>query len=405
MRQSVALCIGAGVAALAIYYAYRKSQKRKILVVGSINVDLYQRTQGGAVTFAKKSVSVQPIKGMTLPASSFVANPKVNTGKVAEGAEEAFVLTMDGPFEQKTGGKGANAAAAAAQTFACDFLGNMGEASAAENEALLRDLARFGKVGTEYISVLPGKPTGTAYILLFDDNDNAILLLGGANQAWPGQAELMAPGGRLHKAVSGAAAVMLQREVPEYVNVATARLARSLGTPVLMDVGGTDSPLDPNLLPHVSLIAPNESELTFISGVATQDPATGAVKGALVRKAVRALRDKFGAAGNPAVEVLVTLGALGSLHFAPDGTETHVGCFALQTPDGKPRDTCGAGDCYRGSYVGARYGEGRTVEDSMRWAAAAAACSVEVEGAMPSMPPRSAIAARYAQPMARADAL
>ena len=34
------------------------------------------------------------------------------------------------------------------------------------------------------MSLLEAQPTGTAYILLFDDNDNAIALLGGANQAW-----------------------------------------------------------------------------------------------------------------------------------------------------------------------------------------------------------------------------
>ena len=162
-----------------------------VLVVGSINVDLYQRTQSGAVKFAGKAVDLTPIKGMTLPASSFVANPKIKLqeGVVSKpGEEEAFVLTMDGPFEQKTGGKGANAAAAAGQTFACDLFANMGEASAEENKALLRDLAAFGGVGTRFTRTLEGTPTGTAYILLFDDNDNAILLLGGANQAWPAQA-------------------------------------------------------------------------------------------------------------------------------------------------------------------------------------------------------------------------
>lgn len=163
---------------------------------------------------------------------------------------------MDGPFEQKTGGKGANTAAAAGQTFACDLFGNMGKASERENAALLRDLHTFGAVGTEYISVLPDCPTGTAYILLFEDNDNAILLLGGANQQWPPQEELEAVGGRLYSAISDSVAVMLQREerrtppshlngciypvaptslflvmsqVPEYVNVSTARLASSLG--------------------------------------------------------------------------------------------------------------------------------------------------------------------------------
>lgn len=269
----------------------------------------------------------------------------------------------------------------------------MGAKSEAENKALLGDLAAFGQVGTQYINVLPNLPTGTAYIVLFDDNENAILLLGGANQAWPPAGELTARGGRLRRAVSNAVAVMLQREVPEYVNVATAKLARSLGKPVIMDIGGTDAPLDPELMPYLSLICPNESELTFISGVKTQDES-GAIDGREVRRAVAALRTTLAEAGNPSVEVLVTLGSLGSVHFGADGTETRVGCFDLETPDGKPRDTTGAGDCFRGSYVAARYGEGRTVEEAMCWAAAAAACSVEAEGAMPSMPARDKIAAR-----------
>ena len=76
--------------------------------------------------------------------------------------EEGLVLTMDGPFEQKTGGKGANAAAAAGQTFACELVANMGGASAEQNAMLRRDLAAFGGVGTQFTSVLEGTPTGTA---------------------------------------------------------------------------------------------------------------------------------------------------------------------------------------------------------------------------------------------------
>ena len=99
-----------------------------------------------------------PLKGMTLPASSFVAHPKMATqpgiaGRYTPGEEEVFLLTMDGPFEQKTGGKGANAAAAAAQTYACELYGNLGDASAAENAALTRDLAAYGAVGTRHLAL------------------------------------------------------------------------------------------------------------------------------------------------------------------------------------------------------------------------------------------------------------
>ena len=98
-----------------------------------------------------------PLKGMTLPASSFVAHPKMATqpgiaARYTPGEEEAFLLTMDGPFEQKTGGKGANAAAAAAQTYACELYGNLGKASAAENAALTRDLAAYGAVGMRHLT-------------------------------------------------------------------------------------------------------------------------------------------------------------------------------------------------------------------------------------------------------------
>ena len=371
-------------------------QLGRVLVIGSVNVDLYQRTQNGAVVFGESSLDLAPVKGMTLPADSFVAQQDVACADA-----ESFVLSMDGPFEQKTGGKGANAAAAAGQTCACEFLGNFGGASAAENEVIFTDLAAKN-VATPRATTLPDVPTGTAYILLFDDNDNAIVLIGGANQEWPEAAALAAPGGKLHAAVTECACVMLQREVPPHVNVAAAKLARDLGKPVFLDLGGTDAPLDPALLPYISVIAPNESELTFVTGVPTSR-ADGGVAPELVREAVAALKAQFAAAGNSDVEVLVTLGSEGSMHFgsawsggADAAHETRMGRFELATADGRPRDTTGAGDCYRGSFVAKRYGEGATVEEAMRWAAAAAACSVEAEGALTSMPAREDIEARAA---------
>ena len=195
------------------------STGERVLVVGSINVDLYQRLDGGKATFGGNSLSVAPIKGMTLPAASFLGTEAIkaecdSTGLSYEaGAEEALVLSMVGPFEQKTGGKGANAAAAAGQTFACELIGNMGVLSAAENAALLADLETYGQVDVSRGAVLADAPTGTAYILLFDDNDNAIILIGGANQIWPPMEELRtgAEGGNLRAAISECLCLMLVR--------------------------------------------------------------------------------------------------------------------------------------------------------------------------------------------------
>ncbi|EOD17825.1 hypothetical protein EMIHUDRAFT_464156 [Emiliania huxleyi CCMP1516] len=326
-----------------------------VLVVGSINIDLYAKLREDRLSFGgSPPVDVMPVKGMTLPAASFV-----------EKLDEA----------------------------------GLGGAAAASDPISL-------------VQSIDG-PTGTAYILQFEDNDNAIVLVGGANQDWPGLASLLGgnEGSGLRAAIGRSSAVMLQREVPDHVNVAVAQCAAALGKDVFMDVGGTDSPLDPALLPYLGVVAPNESELTFITGVETKGP-DGKPELQRVRAAVAALKDSCRAAGNPSVEVLVTFGGEGSLHFgagwdgageaAADGAlplECRMGSFVLGTADGRPVDTTGAGDCFRGSYVAARYADGKGVAESLRWAAAAASLACEVEGAMVSMPDRASICERLEGPM------
>jgi len=372
-----------------------RPQGGRVLVVGSINVDLYQKMQPSSIQLGEKAVDVTPVKGMTLPSKSFLEHEGIAAQglKASPGEEEALVMTMKGPFEQKTGGKGANAAAAAAQTLACELFCNFGQASAEANKELLADLKAYGNVDTSRCSLVPG-PTGTAYILLFGDRDNAIVLLAGGNAQWDKSKPVSAA---LHTAIATCCAVMLQREIPDFVNVAVAKAAHTLGKPVVMDMGGTDAPLDPELIPYLSVVAPNETELTFISGVDTNEDSQVSLP--MVHKAVAAFKDRAREAGNASVEVLVTLGGLGSIHFASDWApsaqagETRMGHFRLTTADGRPKDTTGAGDCFRGSFVAARYGESRSVEEAMQWAAAAGALSVEVEGAMPSMPTRAAIEA------------
>merc|ERR1719291_1409765 len=105
---------------------------------------------------------------MTLPAKSFVENegvaPQLSAAGLAcaAGEEEALVLKMSPPFEQKTGGKGANAAAAAGQTLGCELVCQFGRASAEANATLLSDLETYGRVDTSRSRTVDG-PTGTAY--------------------------------------------------------------------------------------------------------------------------------------------------------------------------------------------------------------------------------------------------
>jgi len=52
--------------------------------------------------------------------------------------------------------------------------------------------------------------------------------------------------------------LLLQREIPEHVNVIAARVAREAGTLVILDMGGRDEPLSDDLLKNVDIISPNE---------------------------------------------------------------------------------------------------------------------------------------------------
>jgi hypothetical protein len=115
------------------------------------------------------------------------------------------------------------------------FIGNFGAASEVENRALLADLSKYGAVDTTRCAVLPGSPTGTAYILLFADGDNAIVLIGGANQLWPAERALFegAEGAPLREAIESSCAVMLQREVgtPHRTSQADSSSVQRIGAP------------------------------------------------------------------------------------------------------------------------------------------------------------------------------
>lgn len=50
----------------------------------------------------------------------------------------------------------------------------------------------------------------------------------------------------------------MQREIPEYVNVIAAKIAREAGTLVILDMGGRDELLSHELIHYIDIISPNE---------------------------------------------------------------------------------------------------------------------------------------------------
>jgi ribokinase len=65
--------------------------------------------------------------------------------------------------------------------------------------------------------------------------------------------------------------LLLQREIPEFVNVIAARIAKEAGTMVILDVGGRDEPFTEELFRYVDILSPNETELIRVIGKKPKD--------------------------------------------------------------------------------------------------------------------------------------
>lgn len=95
--------------------------------------------------------------------------------------------------------------------------------------------------------------TGQAYILsLKESGDNSIVIVGGTNQATMGDLDES-----WRKAIAEAEILLLQREVPQEMNILAAKYARAHNCKVILDMGGQDTPLTRELLENVDVISPN----------------------------------------------------------------------------------------------------------------------------------------------------
>ena len=299
------------------------------------------------------------------------------------------------------GGKGANQAVAAARLVAgarpVKFVGVFGnDAHAVELEAELR----ANGVDVSLSERAHDLPSGQGFVMLSPDGAASSVVIPGANSQWPtDEAELVR---RMEAATRGAAVVMLQREIPDRVTLAAARAARARGALVLLDAGGVDDSIPPELLSAVDYVMPNESELAR----QTHMPAD---TDDLAFAAAEAL------AGAGAARVLTTLGARGALLVSKNVSDADAGGFlrarfpAAEVPGGQgPLDATAAGDAFRAA-VAAFLAEdrdaataktrGETANGALvsarvaRAAAAAGALAAGAVGAVPSLPSRAAVAA------------
>ncbi|KAJ0985923.1 hypothetical protein J5N97_004279 [Dioscorea zingiberensis] len=246
------------------------------------------------------------------------------------------------------------------------FLGCVGSDA---HGRLIEDALVDRGVRLDRLQRIEATPTGHAVVMLQENGQNSIIIVGGANMwGWPDEVEA-----EDLEVVKEAGIVLLQREIPDRVNLQVAKAAQRANVPVILDVGGMEGPLPKELINLVDILSPNETELARLTGMPTEtfEQITHAVM-------------KCHEMGTK--QVLVKLGEKGSALFIEGQEPIRQPIITAK----RVVDTTGAGDTFTAAFAVALV-EGKSKTECLKFAAAAASLCVQVKGAIPSMPERTTV--------------
>ncbi|MBR0576734.1 ribokinase [Proteiniclasticum sp. BAD-10] len=271
-------------------------------------------------------------------------------------------------YRNAPGGKGSNAAVAAARAGAhVSAYATVGKD--ANGEYLLARWKDEG-VDTKHTIVREGANTGFVAITLEDSGQNRLIIFPGAN--------MLTPPDQLEEAFQDPFdAVLLQFEIPFETNARAIELANSKGIITVLDAGPAQK-YDLEKLPPVTILSPNETETKALVGIYPSDEAT--MKEASMKLAER----------NGCKYVVLKLGDRGSYIYG-EGLEVLVPPYKVNAID-----PTAAGDAFTGVLAKA-FAETRDIVESAKIANAAGALTCTKLGAQPSLPTAAEIEAFLAQ--------
>lgn len=293
--------------------------KNDVVVIGSNMVDL--------ITYLKR----MPVEGETVEAPS---------------------------FEMGCGGKGANQAVAAAKLGSkVGFVSMVGDDDFGQMQ-----LNNYKNVGIDVSTVGVGTVnSGVAPIFVDPSSDNRIIIVKGAN-------EELTPAvlDKYEDEIKGAKIVVLQQEIPLKTNYRAIEIANNYDVPVLLNPAPANDQLDINYVKRVDYFAPNETELSSLTGMPVEN--IDQIEAAAKKMCSMGVKD-----------MIVTLGSKGVLWVTKGETKLIPAMHVAAV------DTTGAGDSFIGSF--AHYvAEGETSDVAIQHANEYAGVTVTRKGTQKSYP-------------------
>ena len=284
-------------------------------------------------------------------------------------------------FTVSPGGKGSNAAVAAARMGAAvSLVARIGDDAFGQMAtALWRDEG----IDTAHVVRAAGEASGVAQILVYDSGDNSIAVSAGANAGLD-----VAHVDAARSAIVGARVVVASNEVPIAVAVAAFGVAQAHGVATVFN----PAPAVPSsealrvLLSLCDVITPNEGELRALaaSAVATASDTSAKAKQARGQPTALCLDDLASAAQTVLAmgvkAIIVTLGGNGCALYRNGHAPQQFAGWPVQVAD-----TVGAGDTLTGA-LAACLANGMPLVRAALYANAAAALSVTGVGALGGMP-------------------
>lgn len=267
---------------------------------------------------------------------------------------------LGGNFFMNPGGKGANQAVAAKR-----LGGNVTFIAKTGNDLFGQGALRLFReegINTDHILIDPLQPSGVALITVDEKAENTIVVASGANaHLFP--ADL----GQATETIQGAGLILMQLEIPLMTVRYVAELAAQHHCKVILNPAPACA-LPADLLQHISIITPNETEAEMLTGVCVTDLDSARVAAMIMR--------------NAGVEtVIITLGAKGAF------ISTAEMELLVPAPVVQAVDTTAAGDVFNGALAVA-LAEGASLPEAVDFGCRAAAISVTRLGAQAAAPYR-----------------